>query len=421
MAEVTVKVAADAVQFENTIQGVERQLREMTREFRGAEVGSQQFLKLQGDIDATQQHLQRLRGGFAQLSGRGSGSIGMAAMQMAYFVDDAQYGIRGIVNNIPQLLMSLGIGTGLTGVISILAVAANQLWEKLGAVNDELSETQRLEAEAAESTKKFTDAISAQNERLDKNAEKMRKRIELLRAQQQAAMVGMTVTGGDVEIAKVEAKNELEIEQQKQAAIEQQIKDENVLIESGEKKIEQLRKQLDLDLERRNLIAELNEIDRNLSDGESPVVNEEALRRRAEIQSSLDAIGREPLSDQMADAMRDQIIAGSKDIRKRRKNVESLGQDLTIQQEVTRGTALRGQESVLIAQIRALESQMRSQEAAIRELYAPEVQAGFSNYVEGLILQMKEASQKQVDALIESLKSLQDIEKNTRRTSATFN
>lgn len=168
MAEVTVKVAADAVQFENTIQGVERQLREMTREFRGAEVGSQQFLKLQGDIRATQQHLQRLRGGFAQLSGRGSGSIGMAALQMAYFADDAQYGIRGIVNNIPQLLMAFGAGSGLTGVVAIAAVAANQLWQKLGAANTGMSDSEKAAEAAAEAQKKLTQELNNQAEAYDK-------------------------------------------------------------------------------------------------------------------------------------------------------------------------------------------------------------------------------------------------------------
>jgi len=168
MADVTVRVAADAVQFENTIEGVERQLREMTREFRGAQVGSQEFLRLQGNIRATQQHLQTLRGGFAQLSGRGSGSIGMAALQMAYFADDAQYGIRGIVNNIPQLLMAFGAGTGLTGVVAIAAVAANQLWQRLGAANTGMSDSEKAAEAAAEAQKKLTQELNNQAEAYDK-------------------------------------------------------------------------------------------------------------------------------------------------------------------------------------------------------------------------------------------------------------
>ena len=35
------------------------------------------------------------------------------ALQAAYFFDDLQYGIRGIMNNIPGLVMGFGGGAGL--------------------------------------------------------------------------------------------------------------------------------------------------------------------------------------------------------------------------------------------------------------------------------------------------------------------
>ena len=57
----------------------------------------------------------------------GMKNMGMAAMQAAYFMDDMQYGLKGVVNNIPMLLSSMGLGMGLTGVVSIAAVGVNVL------------------------------------------------------------------------------------------------------------------------------------------------------------------------------------------------------------------------------------------------------------------------------------------------------
>ena len=64
---------------------------------------------------------------------------GQGIMQLAYAADDLQYGMRGIVNNIPGLLMSLGAGAGLAGVVSIAAVAISVLLPKLEELGEKLS------------------------------------------------------------------------------------------------------------------------------------------------------------------------------------------------------------------------------------------------------------------------------------------
>jgi len=45
--------------------------------------------------------------------------------------EDAAYGIRGVLNNIPQLIFAMGGGAGLAGAISIAAVAGTTLFEML--------------------------------------------------------------------------------------------------------------------------------------------------------------------------------------------------------------------------------------------------------------------------------------------------
>ena len=46
-------------------------------------------------------------------------------------LEDAQYGIRGVLNNIPGLVMAIGGGAGLAGAISIAAVSISFLSEKM--------------------------------------------------------------------------------------------------------------------------------------------------------------------------------------------------------------------------------------------------------------------------------------------------
>lgn len=118
----------------------------------------------------------------------------VAVLEFSRAFEDAQYGIRGVLNNIPGLLSALGAGAGLAGVVSIAAVALNQflgpafeaLDEKLdlsGKQSDkrkekaeELNEALRQTTLAAEKTKfdnyiqQIEDAAEAQsiwNERMN--------------------------------------------------------------------------------------------------------------------------------------------------------------------------------------------------------------------------------------------------------------
>lgn len=51
-----------------------------------------------------------------------AGALGFLAFSQA--VEDAQYGMRGVLNNIPQMVLGFGGGAGLAGVLSLAAVAA---------------------------------------------------------------------------------------------------------------------------------------------------------------------------------------------------------------------------------------------------------------------------------------------------------
>lgn len=70
---------------------------------------------------ALQTHLGRLGAAGAK------GQNGM--MQLAYAVDDAQYGMKGLSNNIPAIVQAFGGGGGLAGGIGIAAVALFTYWK----------------------------------------------------------------------------------------------------------------------------------------------------------------------------------------------------------------------------------------------------------------------------------------------------
>ena len=106
------------------------------------------------------------------------GGSGQGILQLAFAIDDLQYGIRGIVNNIPQVVQALGLGAGFAGAAGIAAVAVNQLvarhpewfeWsEKVRSKLVELNDV--IKAEEA--------AIKRQKDAIDKLGESNSTRIE---------------------------------------------------------------------------------------------------------------------------------------------------------------------------------------------------------------------------------------------------
>lgn len=72
----------------------------------------------------------------SQQATRSVKNMGQGALQAAYFFDDLQYGIRGIMNNIPGLVMGFGGGAGLAGAMSLAVLAGAKLYEWMGKTED---------------------------------------------------------------------------------------------------------------------------------------------------------------------------------------------------------------------------------------------------------------------------------------------
>lgn len=72
----------------------------------------------------------------SQQATRSVKNMGQGALQAAYFFDDLQYGIRGIMNNIPGLVMGFGGGAGLAGAMSLAVLAGAKLYDWMGKTED---------------------------------------------------------------------------------------------------------------------------------------------------------------------------------------------------------------------------------------------------------------------------------------------
>jgi hypothetical protein len=89
-------------------------------------------------------------GGGRRGGSTGFQNTGMSVLYASQAVEDLQYGVRAVLNNIPLLVMGLGGGAGLAGVISLAAVAASQLSERFKNVTES---TKTLDQAVAESAK----------------------------------------------------------------------------------------------------------------------------------------------------------------------------------------------------------------------------------------------------------------------------
>jgi len=80
------------------------------------------------------------------------GNAGMGLQKVAQFADDAQYGLKGVTNNISDTLMALGAGAGLAGAATIAAVGIQTVLipalEKLAFGETEAARTARQQAAA---------------------------------------------------------------------------------------------------------------------------------------------------------------------------------------------------------------------------------------------------------------------------------
>lgn len=95
-------------------------------------------------------------------AGQATGDASRSLLLFSQGFEDAQYGIRGVLNNIPGLVIALGGTAGLAGAISIAAVGFSVLY-------DWFSKTEEKATDVADRIKTVADGMARlEGERLDK-------------------------------------------------------------------------------------------------------------------------------------------------------------------------------------------------------------------------------------------------------------
>lgn len=117
------EVTKSIAQLEKELEDAKNELRNFTGSAAGFEEIKQKAKAAETELNAMQKQL-------GKLSTHGN-NPGMAVLELSRGLEDLQYGVRGVLNNIPPLVLSLGGSAGLAGVISIVAVAASQLFSFL--------------------------------------------------------------------------------------------------------------------------------------------------------------------------------------------------------------------------------------------------------------------------------------------------
>jgi hypothetical protein len=100
----------------------------------------------------------------------GMQNFGQAVMQAGYAIEDLQYGVGGVLNNIPSLLMGLGLGAGLTGAIQILIVGVTQLYKHWDDIAKLWGQAKELDLTTA-SVEKLTERIKKLEEQTVRTAQ----------------------------------------------------------------------------------------------------------------------------------------------------------------------------------------------------------------------------------------------------------
>lgn len=132
--------------------------------------------KVKKEMDGLGNEVENLGKKVEKTVGKGGGkgmSNGQSLLALSYFFDDLQYGMHGVMNNIPGVAQALGLGAGLAGVAGVAGVAIGQLvdkhpewfkWsDKISAKLKELADNIKAEEEAIALQKKAIDELGKSN------------------------------------------------------------------------------------------------------------------------------------------------------------------------------------------------------------------------------------------------------------------
>ena len=360
------------------------EVQRLERELEQVPVGGEAFVALGKKVGAARRDLadahQETRK-LAGVMGRG-GNGGMAVLEFSRAFEDAQYGIRGVLNNIPGLIAMLGGGAGLAGVISLAAVAGTQLWEAFANSKD---------------AEEGVDAIA-------EAADKLEKRLKALRDRRQeiAKIPTIDSTAGITE-ATTALRLQTEGFQQNIQAVKDRI--------AAEEKLDAILNQ-----------GALGEVDRAEASGK--ISGDDAAKRRADIERSakqrqlarteeLSKLDEAVAAEMRAAAERELNLAAFRKHTAQIRLAEAEAEDQRLREELARRGELenlRNQVAAADAAVAALGVPEEERNAVGRQRRAEDAESILAGPLRGLFSQ----SVERLDELFAAQAALADAEKGLR-------
>lgn len=127
-----------------------------------------------------------------QAGAKGQRNLGYATLEASRGLEDLQYGVKGVLNNIPTLIMQLGGSAGLAGVLSLVAVGLTVLIPKivgtkssLDGLSDSVGDMSKIFDELGDFSQldddfdTFTKSIKSQSEAINANTRSFQNSIKV--------------------------------------------------------------------------------------------------------------------------------------------------------------------------------------------------------------------------------------------------
>lgn len=137
-------------------------------------IDAKDYSKALDKLTSDQKQLEkaiRQTGDAARAVGTRGGGGGAAVLELSRAFEDAQYGVQGVLNNIPTLVSALGGAAGVAGSISLIAVAVTQLLRYAPDLKEMFSpQDLNLFGETLATLKKRLDELTEKEYRLEVDA-----------------------------------------------------------------------------------------------------------------------------------------------------------------------------------------------------------------------------------------------------------
>jgi hypothetical protein len=172
----------DVPKLEANLKSLRASLRQANSELEKASAGSSAFDAAAADVARLKNEIKTLEGAATRAAGK-KGDAGMGMLQLGQAIEDAQYGLRGVMNNIPGLVMSLGLGAGAAGVLQVGLVAVSQVLDLIGRQSKGLENKPILgeltfDEKVMDQARQFTELLERQRDAVEQRNVALRDTVE---------------------------------------------------------------------------------------------------------------------------------------------------------------------------------------------------------------------------------------------------